>query len=134
MPDQAPDPADAIAGRVSDLTPAQHAQRSSRLDDVVSAFQYKDTAKVHEAWLQNPVTQVYLSALRELSYLPYARGVLPTDGNVSAQYGMTLAFQFAERLLRDPGSVLPVFTVEAPGKEPAKAPDPGYSDAPDSAF
>lgn len=129
------DPAAVIARRVHDITPVQARRgvlsRTSRFEDL---FKYASTEARHQQWLNDPVTQAYLSALRDLSYLPYGKGILPVEGDAATQYGMTLAFQYAERLMTDPASVLPVFQAPNPGEEEPELVYSSYDDAPDSNF
>lgn len=127
-------PAQTIAARVNDVTVAQHeAGQTNRLAPLADLLKYVDTQDAYSVWLRHPITQAYLSALRELSYLPASSGWLPTSGDASMQYGLTLAFQTAERLLSNPKQIIPsAFSVPAPGEEPVEeAPLSGYSDEPD---
>lgn len=130
------DPAALINGRVYDVTPAQaRKQQYSRTAAFEDLLKHASTEARYQQWVNDPVTQAYLSALRELSYLPYGQGILPVGGDAAAQYGMTLAFQYAERLMRDPRSVLPsVFQAPDPGTEAAPVTYVGYSDAPENFF
>ena len=126
------DPGFYIESRVSDITPAQ-AESGQRLrtQPMSELFKHVSSKKVHEQWVNDPVTQAYISTLRELSYLPYGKGVLPVEGNAYMQYGMTLAFQFVERLLTKPESVITAFHAPDPGEEKPTTVVVGYSDAPD---
>ena len=130
------DPGALVASRVFDITPEQSAAGiRSRTQALSELFKHVSTKNVHEQWVNDPVTQAYLATLRNLAYLPYAKGVLPVEGNAYIQYGMTLAFQFAERLLTDPESVIPAFNTPDPGhevKEPVVIHN--YNDAPDDIF
>ena len=119
-------PAWLISQRFKDTTPGS--QRPGRLSRFVGLFSAKASREAFDTWLNNPVTQAYVSALRELAYLPFANGIIPTEGNAYTQYGMTLAFQTAERLMTDPESLVPVFR----GEEATEEPESLYNDPPDS--
>lgn len=127
------DPGFLIDSRVSDVTPTQAAVgQRTRTQPMSELFKHVSTKAVHEQWVNDPITQAYISTLRELSYLPYSKGILPVEGNAYIQYGMTLAFQFAERLITNPESVIPAFHAPDPGdatREPVVVAN--YSDAPD---
>ena len=120
-------PARIVGQRLNDANP--RASRPGRLARFVALFSEKASREAFEAWLNNPVTQAYVSALRELAYLPYANGIIPIEGNAYAQYGMTLAFQTAERLMTDPESIVPVFGAS---RDEDVEPESPYNDPPDS--
>lgn len=101
---------DPVNNRVLDLFPrAGSGPTNGRLSQLVHFLAPSGAKEAYVEWRSNPLTTLFINALRELSYLPYAKGVLPTDGDLQIQYGMTLAFQYAVRLLGDPESVLDVF-------------------------
>ena len=125
---------DPVAHRIADLTDAQRAAGyRSRLDAFEEALATPESHRVYLAWLENPITQVYLSTLREIGYLPFARGILPSGQDLSVEYGMTLAIQFVCRLIEDPESVTNAFRKSKldPSVRGETPEETGYTDAPD---
>jgi len=97
----------------------------SALIELQTRFSTPDSRTEFLAWRSNPITQLMVDALRELSATP-PPGYLDTD-SIPAQYGVSSGLSLGGNFVDDPTVLYPfLFTGTTPGAE-LRVPDTDYA-------
>ena len=104
----------------------------SALAEMLTRFTTLQSAGRFIEWRRNPMTIMFIDAVRELAINPPPAYVSP--GDLGVEYGLTSGLSLAASLMDDPSSVYPhLFSAASPGADTEES-QTAYSVEPDAAL
>ena len=104
----------------------------SAVAEILKRFAPVRSAGDFVEWRRNPMTMLFIDALREMAVAPPPGYV--SQGDLCVDYGLTSGLTLAASLMDDPSLVFPyLFSEATPGPGSTGSNDAGYTAEPDSA-